>query len=168
MTRSVPRFPARSIAMATSLLWAAGLSAQPLPIKCNQETCTFTLSFDLNVGYARIFSGAPFSGQESTAETDTFANGTHTSSTNVRPMVYRDSNGRLRIEKRAYQLAPGQPAPPDDFNVVEIQDAVAGYQYILDPVNHMAHRMGLASGPVKPWPAANTAALSCAAIRRAA
>ena len=95
-------------------------------------------------GYARMFSDAPFSGQQSSESLQTFVNGAHESSSGVRPMVYRDSKGRLRIEQPAYHVLPGRPAPSDDFTIVEIKDPVAGYQYVLDPVSHVAHRQSAA------------------------
>ena len=38
------------------------------------------------------------------------------------------------------------PKSPDDFTVVEIHDPVGGFEYILDPVTHVVHRMAIKPG----------------------
>jgi len=55
---------------------------------------------------------------------------------------WRDSAGRVRTEIRAG--SGGQPAPCNSI-LVQIEDPVAGYFYVLDPVNQIAHRLPLSS-----------------------
>ncbi len=117
--------------------------AQPGPnqaIDCRGETCTFTLAFvdGLNNPQPAI-TGAPYTGQVSREVARTLPNGTHTSVTQADPLTYRDSQGRVRTELPVY------PNRPDSFTAVKLLDPVAGFQYMLDPVTRVAHRM-----PFKP------------------
>jgi hypothetical protein len=63
---------------------------------------------------------------------------------------YRDSQGRIRIEHPVARFS--------NDPVVEIEDPVAGYTWVLDPVNLVAHRLPLksmsraASETVRPCP----------------
>ncbi len=138
-----------------ALIATSAVAQMPLPVSCSGDSCTFTLSFDDNNGNAPWFvAGAPYSGQLSVESANTMGNGAHTSVTTLQPMTYQDSKGRLRTERPAYgSRATGRPAPLDDFTVVEIKDPVARYQYILDPVNHIAHRMPMASTNIHQWSA---------------
>ena len=114
--------------VAIALLAAFGATAQPIPIDCNAATCTFTLSFTSGPTQTHVTTGAPYSGELTRA------------GQTVLPMTWRDSQGRIRTERPVYQTRPGQPIPPDNFTITEIRDPVAGFQYILDPVTHTAHR----------------------------
>jgi hypothetical protein len=88
-----------------------------------------------------ITIGAPYSGREIRTSVRRLADGTVLTRSFARwSMVYRDSRGRLRVERPAFPASDG--AAP---NVVEIQDPVAGYRYILDMFDHIAHR-----APFKP------------------
>lgn len=121
-------------------------------IECDTQTCTFTLSFDSQRGDPgttfRFVTGAPYSGQESNESKRTLQDGTHTSSKSIGPLIYRDSKGRMRTEQSVYGRRPDDVRPklPNDFTVVEIHDPVAGFEYILDPVNHVAHRVAFKPG----------------------
>ncbi len=68
-------------------------------------------------------------------------------------MIYRDSKRRVRSERHAYPSAPpdrsDRPANPNDFVIAEIHDSVAGFEYVLDPVNRVAHRK--AYKPEQSW-----------------
>jgi hypothetical protein len=140
-----------------SLSFAAAAIAMAAPnafpqIECDTQTCTFTLSFDSARGEPgsafRFVTGAPYSGQESNESNRTLQDGTHTSTKVSGPLIYRDSKGRMRTERSVYGRRPddGRPKPPDDFTVVEIHDPVAGFEYILDPVTRVAHRMAFKPG----------------------
>jgi len=122
-------------------------------INCDSQNCAFTLSFDDGMNRpAPVVTGAPYSGQQTRNNTSTLPNGTHTSVTSSDPLTYRDSKGRLRTEQPAYRNEPSdRPARPDNFTIVEIQDPVAGFQYILDPVTRVAHRMAFKPGMIVAW-----------------
>jgi hypothetical protein len=83
-------------------------------------------------------SGAPYSGQYSTEFLQTLADGAHISRSNLGDKVWRDSSGRTRVE---HLMVP--PANGDGPTLIQITDPVGGYQYVMDSVNHVAHRMTL-------------------------
>lgn len=115
--------------------------AQPVQSSCSGATCNFTLNFD--DGYANLSetTGAPYSGQTQYGNSRTLPNGVHMSNQSSGPMIYRDSKGRVRTERHAFpQGQSGRPVSPDDFIIAEIHDPVAGFEYVLDPVNRVAHR----------------------------
>ena len=134
------------LSIAVAAIVASASSAFP-QIQCDTQTCTFTLSFDSErdgtISSFRYVTGAPYSSQESNESKRTLQDGTHTSSKFTGPLIYRDSKGRMRTEQSVYGRRPdnGLPKSPDDFTVVEIHDPVAGFEYILDPVTHVAHRV---------------------------
>jgi hypothetical protein len=133
---------------ATFILAAPGASPQT---QCDTQTCTFTLSFgsarEGTVDSFRYVTGAPYSDQEVNESKRTLQDGTHTSSKTTGPLIYRDSKGRMRTEQSMYgRRSDSLPKSPDDFTVVEIHDPVAGFEYILDPVTHVAHRMAFKPG----------------------
>jgi hypothetical protein len=109
----------------------------------NTET-TFTYNFprDLTVF---VVSGAPYAGRTVSQSVRTLANGTHlTQPAFEQPMTYRDSMGRTRTESRMQPLPPMgavAKAPPQIASLPEIEDPVAGYRIILDPVHQIAHRI---------------------------
>lgn len=77
-----------------------------------------------------VVTGAPFSGQEVTTETQTLANGTHIQHSNT-AQFYRDAEGRTRIERTFSgfgSLAGGTPK-----TTIEIFDPVASAAYFLNP-----------------------------------
>jgi hypothetical protein len=137
------RFSPFILGAATFILAAPGACPQT---QCDTQTCTFTLSFDSaregTIDSFRYVTGAPYSDQEMNESKRTLQDGTHTSSKTTGPLIYRDSKGRMRTEQSVYgRRSDSLPKPPDDFTVVEIHDPVAGFEYILDPVTHVAYRM---------------------------
>lgn len=126
-------------AFALAILTASAAWAQPgqnMPLDCRGDSCTFTLAFDDGLGNPRpAITGAPYSGQVSREVARTLPNGAHTSVTQLDPLTSRDAQGRVRTEQPVF------PNRPDSFTAIRIQDPVAGFQYVLDPVNHVAHRM---------------------------
>jgi len=86
-----------------------------------------------------LMVNAPFSGQERMEASQTLTDGTHVN----RPAhdgqkVWRDSQGRIRME------ATFVSGPTTDKNLptlVELEDPVAGYIYLMDDVNQVAHRV---------------------------
>jgi hypothetical protein len=125
------------VAVVTALPASA---QQPVPVSCNGSTCTFTLNFDDGYGHLANTTGAPYSGQIQHSNSQTLPNGTHMSNQSSGPAIYRDSKGRVRTERRVDPTANDRPARPYDFVIAEIHDPVAGFEYVLDPVNQVAHR----------------------------
>src|SRR5580704_11773881 len=94
-------------------------------------------------GMGRTVTGAPYSGQEVTEESQTLANG-NVITRKVQVNVYRDSSGRVRTERT---IAAGRPEPGQATaaaqaprTVVRIHDPVAGVSSELDATRKTAHQ----------------------------
>jgi len=97
------------------------------------------------MGMARTVTGAPYSAQEVTEETQTLANG-NVITRKLQANVYRDSSGRIRTERTvpAGHPAPGQTAAQTGTKtVVMIHDPVAGTSSELDTSAKTARQMTL-------------------------
>lgn len=103
-----------------------------------------------------VVAGAPYSGEQVFEHIQTLADGTHIKqNTPASQKTWRDSQGRTRTEQ---PMGPRNPSS-DTPAIVRINDPVAGYQYILDTVNRVAHRMAVSP--------ANRGQLAVMAARRA-
>ena len=111
-------------------------------------SATFNLSASFQMA---TVAGAPYSGDEVTEMAQTLADGTHITRTMPGPHVSRDAEGRTRVERALIQRPIGMTAsagfPTDIPTIAEITDPVAGYRYVLDPVNHVAHRIAIQARP---------------------
>jgi hypothetical protein len=107
---------------------------QPAPSARHQISCSMTLGPSLGM----VASGptAPYSAVEESSTVQTLADGTHISRKPTSEKIYRDSQGRIRTER---PFCHGM-ADTQDAAVIQIQDPVSGYAYILDEQNHVAHR----------------------------
>lgn len=86
-----------------------------------------------SVPYATpVVTGQPYSAEEVAEWKQTLSDGTQISHPTSNIKIFRDSAGRTRTE-------PGR--------IVEIHDVVAGYRYILDPANRVAHRSAILPRP---------------------
>jgi hypothetical protein len=97
------------------------------------------------MGMGRTVTGAPFSGQEVTEETQTLANGNVITRKN-QANVYRDSSGRVRTERTvpAGRPAAGQTAAQvATKTIVSIHDPVAGVASELDTTAKTARQITL-------------------------
>jgi hypothetical protein len=108
-------------------------------------------------GMGRTVTGAPYSGQETTEETQTLSNGnviTRKESVNI----YRDGSGRTRTERTVTEGRPGQTATAQAATrtVVTIHDPVGGTTSELDTTARTAHTQqipgfrGNSGGGVRP------------------
>ena len=88
-------------------------------------------------------TGAAYSADEVLEYTTTLADGTHRTQSSVISHLFRDSQGRIRVEL-AWKAAP--------IWTTEIIDPVEGFAYILDDQQKIAHRMAMQ--PSQPQPAA--------------
>jgi hypothetical protein len=91
----------------------------------------------------RTVTGAPYSGQEVTDETQTLSNG-NTISRKVQVNVYRDGSGRTRTERTVPAGGPGAAQTGQAAaarTVVTIHDPVAGSTSELDTTARTAHTM---------------------------
>ncbi|HXE11505.1 MAG TPA: hypothetical protein VN633_05250 [Bryobacteraceae bacterium] len=82
----------------------------------------------------------PYSAEQITERVQTLADGTHISQTVSKVHLYRDSQGRTRME-HSFILPPGAQGSAPIF--VTIADPVAGCQYMFDTRQHTARRITL-------------------------
>lgn len=98
-----------------------------------------TITFN-QPGIMRPVTGAPYSAIQSHQSVQTLADGTHlTHNGREESARWRDSYGRVRTETRVMP----ERALPCDAIPVEIDDPVAGYVYVQDPVDQVAYRLPL-------------------------
>jgi hypothetical protein len=98
---------------------------------------------------------APYSGEEVIESVQVLADGTRITRPNMGPQqkIWRDSQGRVRTER---PLGPRRDANEAPL-IVQISDPVAGYVYVLDTVNRVAHRVRVDARPGGPPPMQNRA-----------
>jgi hypothetical protein len=138
------------------LLIAAILTVAVLPASAqigwgasrNGNGLTININSTVPVQIQHI-TGAPYSSEENDQSVQTLTDGTHLTSPSVDDgaMTYRDSMGRIRIERPMFPNRQGEL----NFTMVQVQDPVAGYFYVIDSVNQVVHRMQAQTmGPVRP------------------
>jgi hypothetical protein len=88
-------------------------------------------------------TGAPYAGEEIQEHQQTLSDGTHITQTQSQRMMYRDSEGRTRVERWAFPGLRGQESPM----IIEITDLVTAVQYTLDTEHKIAHRVVLQPMP---------------------
>ena len=97
------------------------------------------VGFEAGIG-GKTVTGAPFSASVSTQTTQTLADGNIIQHSTTGTFA-RDSQGRTRREMTLPAIGPfaaSGEAPP---HMVEINDAVAGVHYLLDPSRKVAHKL---------------------------
>ncbi|HEY3823823.1 MAG TPA: hypothetical protein VGL82_04650 [Bryobacteraceae bacterium] len=104
----------------------------------------FTMRFDLApIVSSEPVTNAPYSAVRLDRSVQTLADGTHLTSNGRRETAtWRDSEGRVRTE---IHIAPGDRpgSSPCEASLVEIEDPVAWYVYLLDRVDQVAYRLPL-------------------------
>ena len=98
------------------------------------------VGFEAGIG-GKTVTGAPFSANVSTQSTQTLADG-NTIQHSTTGTFARDSQGRTRREMTLPAIGPFATSGETPPHMVEINDAVAGVHYILDPFRKVAHKMG--------------------------
>ena len=100
-------------------------------------------------------SGAPYSAEQVHESVQVLADGTRITRKMPSVKMYRDSDGRMRTERKLFAGPIGsrqpQGEPPE---IVEIMDPVANVRIILDVKNRTAHRQQFAQ-PARVIPAAS-------------
>ena len=118
----------------TNVFYAAGLwlmacfCAHGQGLAGSQNASSAPLSFRVPGFVLTVVSDAPYSGR--TQVTRKAPDGNQLGSPITRETVWRDSKGRVRTE-------PNRQTPPA---LIYIDDPVAGFSYVLNPVDHIAHR----------------------------
>jgi len=89
-----------------------------------------------------LVKGQPYSAEMVMEHSQTLLNGTHIDQKREMSMVYRDSEGRTRTERRMF-TGKARPvgAQQPGLQLIHIYDPVAGYSYTLDTEKHIAHRI---------------------------
>lgn len=109
----------------------------PLPAKAGVMTVRID---DMD---ASPVKGAPFCATVTTEHTQAFADGNRIHTTNDSSLC-RDSEGRTRRDAGLDLM--GAAAPAQLPKLITILDPVAGYRYLLDSQNKVAHRIPFAPG----------------------
>ncbi len=100
------------------------------------------LTINLRTPVPNALQGAPFSAKEERKSEQLLADGTRITQPPPPPtIVARDAQGRTRVERimGTTLTIPGR-APMIPLVMVEINDVVEGYLYILDPAKKIAYR----------------------------
>lgn len=131
-----------------------------MSVSGNDSSATITINMSPIAVTVPCVTGAPYSGTPSFRSVQTLANGTHISRpASERETTRRDSAGRVRTERELFPPRPGAPQLKS-FVLVKVQDPVAGYAYVLDSVNQVAHRTAVksqrAGPPFSPTPRVGT------------
>jgi len=105
-----------------------------------------------------LITGAPYAAEETYEQVQTQAGRTYTIRQSCK--LFRDAQGRERIEALVPTRLTGvRPAPADEL-VIEIRDPVSGFRYTLDTETKVVHRYSLADSfqslKRKPQPGATT------------
>lgn len=99
--------------------------------------------------------GEPYSAEQVTEHVQTLADGTHITQPSQKTMLYRDSQGRTRIE-HSFALPAGLTAGFVPPSFVEINDPVSGAHYMLNAQQKTARKMSLPT-ELPPPPPPNSA-----------
>lgn len=95
-------------------------------------------------------TAAPYSGEEVTETVRVLTDGTRITNKNAMRKIWRDTQGRTRVE-RPLGMGPNRSPTPQIPVIIEITDPVAGFKYTLDTQRKVAHRQKL---PPMPSPGA--------------
>jgi hypothetical protein len=108
-----------------------------------------------------VVKGSPYAAEEFSTFPQLLSNGTRVETSESTRKIYRDGEGRTRVER----LLRFGPNVPESAPIIEITDPAAGVHYTLDPQHKIAHRITrLPAGTKRPGPPveAQTAALAVA------
>ncbi len=107
-----------------------------------QSTATPSVVFATGQGGGISSSGAvtgsPYSAEQFAERVQTLADGTHITQAPQKTMLYRDSEGRTRMERIFTTSTRAVAVTGASF--IEINDPVAGCRYVLDSNAHVARR----------------------------
>jgi hypothetical protein len=136
--------------MSFTAISAFGQAIVGFSSNLNERDGVYTGSANIQVSpYLRpALLNAPYSGETVTENSQTLADGTHIKRPGGRQeRTWRDSQGRVRTERLMFGPRRDPDAPA---LIAEISDPVAGYVYVLDNVNKVAHRVKVSPPPQRP------------------
>jgi hypothetical protein len=87
--------------------------------------------------------GGPYSADLVTESVRTLADGKRVTQNSLSRKIYRDSQGRTRLERPISMVPPGNSGP----FMIEIRDCVAGVAYLLYSETKLAYRVALRPSP---------------------
>jgi hypothetical protein len=124
-------------AVLVALTAACSLLAQP-GVGLGRYPQAFTGDFGFGSGLLHgAITGAPFSATETTQTQRALSNGTQIQN-QQQSTVYRDSQGRVRIDTTVTRPAATSGVPATTQTISTIYDPVAGYTYRLNPTTMTA------------------------------
>ena len=126
---------------------AVPASAQFNGMSASADRTSATITINMAPGMVTVpcVTGAPYSGTRTIQSVQTLADGTHiTQPVRTQETTRRDSSGRVRIENQLFGGRAGA-ATQGTFVLVKVQDPAAGYAYVIDSVNQVAHRAAIRS-----------------------
>jgi hypothetical protein len=134
----------RSVAIVSSLVLCSGVAVcqYSASLDTSAGTSHLTMRFRAESFGGSTITGAPYSAEEVDENQQTLADGTHI--TQLMPTVkkYRDSMGRTRTERQPFNGAITSGSQHLELPMlVEIEDPVAQFRYVLDPERNIAHRV---------------------------
>jgi len=101
-------------------------------------------------GRVPVILDAPFYAEQRAERHQTLTDGTHIDQDALPTKIWRDSSGRTRIERPIFRYET--PATRGFADLVVIFDPVAGFQYAIDPQEHVAHRYAAKFAVIPPPP----------------
>src|SRR5580704_17308427 len=141
----------RDVLLAMGFLFSAGASVQAQSSASANEPASTTLKpaqgISVSAGLSNALgiattskAGAPYSLVQETHRSSTLADGTHIEETSRTAHMYRDSQGRTRME--VYITMPHGSERAPELTFVTIIDPVAGKSYSLNPRTQTATETG--------------------------
>jgi hypothetical protein len=96
-------------------------------------------------GLLGVIVGAPFSADQVSEHVQTLADGTHIVQNHPMQHMARDSQGRQRFERflMPAPITTGTVSNENSPTLVEVDDSVGGYAFVLDEQNFVAHRVAI-------------------------
>ena len=146
--------------LAVLVISAVAPGAQTAAPPTQTRTVNGSMGFPGTAYLGPAVKGKPYSAQRVTEHTQTLADGTHITRKPMTVQLYRDSAGRTREER---PLMMGPDLPSDIATIVIINDPVEGYQYTVDVVHQVIHRL-----KATPFPRPNGATGAIAGVAGAA
>ncbi|HEY3739345.1 MAG TPA: hypothetical protein VGL53_05850 [Bryobacteraceae bacterium] len=139
-----------SLKIALAALVSSLAFGQFASIRSHIDGETMTVTFSSPQIIVNEATGAPYSGERVSEHVQTLPDGTHIKQTISRTKIWRDSQGRTRTERTLGASQPGSGS--GGFFVIEILDPVAGFMYVLDDQQRVAHRFAISAAPPHPRP----------------
>lgn len=136
-----------TLILGASLTWAAGGDSGVALKSAGGAGHLMRVTFGGPSFDPQTVVGAPYSAELVMERSQSLSNGAGISMIFVPRLTYRDSQGRTRTER----WVTGQVNSDSNRSsrIVQIVDPIAGYHYVLDPEEKVAHRVKIRDLPVE-------------------